>query len=152
MYFHHHGQKGTITAAVSLRTKLLSPLSGIGRIRLAKSLGTGGFLALFPVEALGEVAYLSFKPFHLRLQGRFALYQARVLGPPVVGFPLECDIVLLCQHDGLFGEGCRLLVARRCIRRRGDELWLSLFHKLMLSQLFWKSPVFLMRAMGWPII
>jgi hypothetical protein len=31
-------------------------------------------------------------------------------------------------------------------------LWLSLFHKLMLYQLFWKSPVFLMGAMGWPNI
>jgi hypothetical protein len=56
MHFNDHGQHGTITAAVSLRTGLLASLSGIGRLGLAQSLGTSGLLALLPVEALGEVA------------------------------------------------------------------------------------------------
>ena len=67
MNFHHHGQHRTITATVSLRTRLLAPLSSGGISGLATSLGTSGLLALLPVEALIEVAYLRFKPFHLRL-------------------------------------------------------------------------------------
>src|SRR5712691_7885921 len=152
MDFHHHGQHRTITAAVSLRTRLLAPLSGIGCIGLAQCFGSGGLLTLLPIEALVEIAYLRFKRFHLRLQGCFTLHQARVLGSPVVCLPLKCDIVLLCQHHCLFGEGRRLRAAHRCTGRSGDGLWLSLFHKLMLYQLFWKSPVFLMGAMGWPNI
>src|SRR5262249_10467504 len=56
MHFNHHGQHGMITAAVSVRAGLLASLAGIGRLGLAQSLGTSGLLALFPVEALGEVA------------------------------------------------------------------------------------------------
>jgi hypothetical protein len=108
-------QQGTITAAVSLSTRLLAPLAGRSRRGRAQHLRTGGFLALLPVEALGEVAYLRFQRFHLRLQGRFALHQARVLGSPVVGFPLEGDIVLLRQHHALLGERGGVLVARWCL-------------------------------------
>jgi hypothetical protein len=80
MNFHHHRQHRTITATVSPRTRLLAPLPSGGIMGLATSLGTGRLLALLPVQALIEVAELRFKPFHLRLQGRFALHQARVLG------------------------------------------------------------------------
>src|SRR6266446_4492772 len=114
----------------------------MGRLGLAQSLGTSGLLALLPVEALGEVASLRFKRFHLRLQGRFALHQACVLGPPVVGFPLERDVGLLRQYHGLLGEGRGMLAAHWYIRRSGNAWWLSLFHKLMLYQLFLESPVF----------
>jgi len=54
----------------------------------------------------------------------------------------EDDIVLLRQHHCLLGEGGSVLAAHWCIRRSGDELWLSLFHKLMLYQLFLESPAF----------
>src|SRR5216683_3542225 len=144
MHFHHHRQSGTITAAVSRCARLLAPLPRMGLIGRAKRLGTGGLLALLPIEALGEVAQLRFKRLHLRLQGGFTLHQTCMLGPPVVGFPLEGDIVLLPQHYRLFGERRGLLTAHRCIRGSGTELWLSIFHKLMLYQLFWKVPYFLM--------
>jgi hypothetical protein len=132
MHGNDHGQTGTITAAVSLRTGLLASLSGRGRLGLAQSLGTRGLLALFSVEAVGEVASRRFKRFPLRLQGRFAWHQACVLGPPVVGFPLERARVLLRQYHGLLGEGRGMLAAHWDIRPSGNEWWLSRFQKLRL--------------------
>jgi hypothetical protein len=98
VHFHHHRQRGTITAAVSRCARLLAPLARLDRIDLPERLGSSGCLAFRPIEALGEIASLRFKGFYLRLQRRFALHQACVLGPPGVRFPRECDIVLLCQH------------------------------------------------------
>src|SRR5437764_6855166 len=98
VHFHHHRQRGTITAAVSRCARLLAPLARLDLIDRTERLGSSGLLAFRPIETLGEIAYLRFKGFYLRLQRRFALHQASVLGPPVVRFPLECDIVLLCQH------------------------------------------------------
>ena len=142
MHFHHDGQGRAITAAMSWRARLLAPLSSRSHSRLAKRLGTSGFLALLAVETLVEVAYLRFKGLHLRLQGRLALEALLVLRPPIVSFPLEGDIILLRQHHRLLGEGCGALGAHRCRRRSGDGLWLSLFHKLMLYQLLMESPIF----------
>src|SRR6266852_5250046 len=51
-------------------------------------------------------------------------------------------VVLTKQAYGLLGEGRGILAAHWCIRRSGNEWWLSLFHKLMLYQLFLESPVF----------
>jgi len=96
--FHHHRQRGTITAAVSRWARLLAPLSRLDLMDLPERLGSSGLLAFRPLEALGEIASLRFKGFSLRLQRRVALPQACVLGPPVVRFPLACDRVLLCQH------------------------------------------------------
>ncbi len=148
MHFNHDRQGGAITAAVTWPARLLAPFPSRSLMGLATGLGTSRLLALFPIETLGEVAYLRFKRFHLRFQGRFALRKTGVLGSPVVRFPLEGNIVLLRQHDALFGEGGRLLAARGRSRGSGAELGLSRFHKPMLYQLFWKSPVFLMGLMG----
>ena len=142
VHFHYHRQGATITAAVSYSARLLSPLSRMGHTGCADSLGTGGLLALRPVEALVEVAHLSFKRFHLRLQGRFALHEARVLGPPVVGFPLDLPIVLLRQHHRLLGKGRGMLRVGWCKLGGGNALWLCTFHRLWLYQLFMESPIF----------
>jgi hypothetical protein len=91
MHFDHHRQGGAITATMPLHARLLPPIARTGRLGLTSSLRTGRFLALGSVEALVQVAHLSFKHFDLCLQGRFALHQARVLGPPVVGLPLEAE-------------------------------------------------------------
>src|SRR6266699_1548509 len=56
VHFHHHRQRGTITAAVSRRARLLAPLSRLDLIDLTERLGSSGFLAFRPVEALGEIA------------------------------------------------------------------------------------------------
>src|SRR4029453_4385137 len=126
-----------------LHARLLPPISRTGRLGWTGSLGTGRFLALGPVEALVQVAHLSFKHFDLCLQGRFALHQAHVLCPPVVGLPLEPDIVLLRQHYYLLGKGRGALAVDRCTLRGGDGLWLSTFHELCFTRFFWKEPFFL---------
>src|SRR5262249_23667521 len=142
MYFNHHRQGATITAAVSRSARLLPPLAKRGQMGCAGSLGPGSFLALGPVEPLGEVAPLRFKRFHLRLQGRFTLHEGRVLSPPVVGFPLDRNIVLLRQHHRLLGKGCGVLSVGWCKLGGGNALWLCTFHRLWLYQLFMESPVF----------
>jgi hypothetical protein len=142
MHFAHHRQGGAITATMPLHARLLPPISRTGRLGLTGSLGTGSFLALGPVEALVQGAHLSFKHCDLCLQGRFALYQARVLCPPVVGLPLEPDIVLLRQHPYLLGKGRGALAVDRCTLRGGDGLWLSTFHELCYTSFFWKVPFF----------
>src|SRR5712691_8511593 len=111
-----------------VRPTLLLPLARTDRLPLATRVGTGRFLALSPVEA----------------SVRFALHQARVLGPPVVGLPLEHDIVLLRQHHSLLGKGRGALAVDRCTLQGGDGLWLSTFHELCYNSFFWKVPFFLM--------
>jgi hypothetical protein len=142
MHFDYHRQGGAITATMPLHARLLPPISRTGRLGLTGSLGTGRFLTLGPVETLVQVAHLRFKHFDLCLQGRFALHQARVLCPPVVGLPLEPDLVLLRQHHYLLGKGRGALAVDRCTLRGGDGLWLSTFHALCSTSFFWKVPFF----------
>src|SRR5215468_5203763 len=149
MHFDHHRQGGAITAPMPLHARLLPPMARTGRRGLTGRFGTGRFLALGPVEALVQVAHLSFKHFDLGLQGRFALHQARVLGPPVVRLPLEPDIVLLRQHHYLLGKGRGALAVDRCKLRGGDGLWVSTFHELCYTSFFWKVPFFLMGRWEW---
>ena len=77
----------------------------------------------------------------LGLQGRFALPQARVLGPPVVGRPREPAIVLLRQPHSLLGQGRGARAVDRGTLRGGDG-GLSPFHELCDTSGFWKVPFF----------
>ena len=141
MHGNDDGQHGTSTPAVSLRPGGVASLAGRGRRGRVQSLGTSGWRALLPVAALGQGAARRGKRFPLRLPGRGAWHQAGVWGPPVVACPRARDRGLLRQYHGLWGEGRGLLAAHGCLRRRGKAWWLSLFHTLMVYQLFLASPI-----------
>src|SRR5713101_1852992 len=133
---------------MALATRLLPPIAGTGWFELPGSVTPRSFLALGAVEALVQVADRGLKRFHLRLQGRFALHQPRVLRPPVVRLPLELDIGLLRQHHGLLRKGGGAIAVHRRKLGGGDQLWLSTFHGLRYTSFFWKVPFFLMGMMG----
>src|SRR6266849_3678925 len=143
MHFHHHWQGGTITTAMSLTPRLLSPLAGTGRLRRASPVGPRRLLALGAVQPLGQVADGGLERFHFRLQGRFPLHKPRVLRPPVVRLPRELDVGLLRQHHCLLGKGRRASPVHR--RKLGSRyrLWQGVFHGLGYSSFFWKVPLFL---------
>src|SRR5215472_6373494 len=140
MHFHHHRQGATIATTMSLNTGLLPPLFWAVRLGRGRPVCTRCFLALGAIEPLLEIANRGLQRFHFPLQGRFTLHKLTMLGAPVVRFPLELDIGLLCQHHRLLGEGGGV---RRSVRRQGgrrEQLWLRLFHEGCYTRLLRKRP------------
>src|SRR5215468_6979370 len=114
---------------MSLTTGLLPPIFGAVHLGRGRSVCTRCFLALGTIEPLSEIADRGLQRCHFSLQGRFTLHKPRMLGSPVVRFPLECNIGLLRQHHRLLGKGSSV---RRVVRRTGtggDQLWLGTFHE-----------------------
>src|SRR5215467_6247260 len=105
MNFRHHWQGETIATTMSFTTGLLPPLFWAVRLGRGRPVCTRCFLALGAIEPLSEIAHRGLKSFHFPLQSRFTLHKPSMLGAPVVRFPLELDIGLLCRHHRLLGEG-----------------------------------------------
>src|SRR5712691_11611448 len=138
MHFCHYWQGGTITPAVSLTPRLLSPLAGTGRLGCTSTVGTRRLLALGAVQTLGQVADRGLKRCHFRLQGCFALEKPLVLRPPVIGLPLEPNIGLLRQHHGVLGKGRGAILVHRCHLAGGVHLGYGMFHGLRYTRFFWR--------------
>ena len=85
--------------------RLLPPMARTRRLGRIHIIRTCRFLALGAVQALTQVPDRGLQRFHFRLQGRFPLYKALMLLPPVVRLPLELDLGLLRQDDRLLGKG-----------------------------------------------
>src|SRR5215471_10337693 len=140
MPFRHHWQGATIATTMSLTTGLLPPLFWAVRLGRGRPVCTRCLLALGAIEPLLKIANRGLKRFHFPLQGRFPRHKLTMLGAPVVRFPLELDIGLLCQHPRLLGEGGGV---RRIVRRQGggrEQWWLGLFHEGCYTRLLRKRP------------
>src|SRR5215475_2210381 len=127
---------------MALAARLLSPIAGTRWCARPGSVATRSFLALGAVEALGQVADRGLKRFYLRLQGRFALQEPRVLRPPVVRLPLELNIGLLRQYHALLRKrGDVVAVTRRQIRD-GADMGVGALHGVRYTRFFWNVLVF----------
>jgi hypothetical protein len=112
--FDHHGEGGTVPAAMPRPAGLLPPLSGAGRLGLAGTVGAGRFFTLGAVEALLQGAERGLMGRDFCLQRCFSLHQLLVLGPPVGRLPFELDLGLVGQHHRLRGTRGGLLPVHRC--------------------------------------
>jgi hypothetical protein len=150
IHFGHDREGGTITAAVPLTARLLTPWAGTGRLGAASMVRTCGLLALGAVETLVEVADRGLQRCHLRLQGHFALHKPRVLRLPVIRLPLERDRGLLCQHHALLGKGSGVVAVTRRQIRDGVDIGVSALHGERYTRFFWNVLVFMMGVLGSP--
>src|SRR3989441_9915582 len=104
MHFRYHQQDRTLTAAMALAPRLLTPMARTRRLGLSHLIRPCRFLALGAVETLGQVADRRLKQCHFCRQGRFALHRPRVLRLPVIRLPRELDIGLVRQHHILLSK------------------------------------------------
>src|SRR5919202_3111662 len=148
MHFGYHQQGRTLTAAMPLAARLLTPRARTRRLGLCRIVSTCRFLALGAVETLGQVADRCLKRCHFCRQGRFALPRPRVLCLPVIRLPRELDISLFRQHHTLLRKRRGVVAVTWGQIRAGVDIGVSALHGERYTRFFWNVLGFMLGVLG----
>src|SRR4029453_3573366 len=136
MHFRFHQQGRTLTAAMALAPRLLTPMAKTQRLGLSPIIRPCRFLALGAVETLGQIADRRLKRGHFCRQGPFAPPCPRVLRLPVIRLPRELDIGLFRQHHTLLSKWGGVVAVTRCQIRNGIAMGVGAVHRRRYIRFF----------------